>query len=432
MAFFAQPGPDPYRSQAGQLGQALAQGIGVHFQRGQMQQQQGQLAKALFGDQAQQYAELPVEQQLKAAKMFEQQKNQRELSSMLSSIYGSGGQGGISQMDSQNNPEMQQPNETNMSQPAGQNQPRKQPSDAEIAAITLRNPALGKILQQQKNASIEKLPQASKPINPEQLKKIQTVRATEEFKNAVPLKKYQLLTDSGVSKENAEAESKIAAEQEKPTLFEDEASKLAAQSSSKYRDKVVNEYEAAKSSDLRLTKMIKKAESGKLSTPMMIKTLDYFGIPLSVLNNPSTEEYAKLENDYVRDVSSIFPGAIKNFEIESYLKTIPRLLNSDEGKLLVAKNLQLINKAKTIKYEAMKNILEQNKGVVPRNLDIAINDATRNQMEEIKEEFVDNTRDSLDKNGPTVLMIDSDGTKFDVPTRHIEEAIKNGLTISNE
>lgn len=160
MAFFAQVGADPYRNQAGQLGQALGQGLGVHFQRGQMQQnqrqleqQQGQLAKALFGDQAQQFAGLPVEQQLKAAKMFEQQKNQQELSSMLGSIYGGGGQSGMPQMDNQTNQGMQQTNETNILQPAGQSQPRKQPSDAEIAAITLKNPVIGKLLQDQKSAA---------------------------------------------------------------------------------------------------------------------------------------------------------------------------------------------------------------------------------------------------------------------------------------
>jgi hypothetical protein len=57
--------------------------------------------------------------------------------------------------------------------------------------------------------------QASQPINPDQLNKIKDVRQTPEYEAASPSKKYRMLTDNGVSKENAEAESKIYAEEEK-------------------------------------------------------------------------------------------------------------------------------------------------------------------------------------------------------------------------
>jgi len=274
--------------------------------------------------------------------------------------------------------------------------------------------------------------QASQPIDAEQLDKIKQVRNSPEYQKADPLKKYQLMTDSGISKENAKAESDIAAAQEKPSMFEDEASKLAAKSSSEYRDKVVREYEGAVSSDLRIDKMMKKAESGQLSTPLMVKTLEFAGLPLSILKNPTTEEYAKLENDYVRDVTSIFPGAIKNFEIESYLKTIPGLLNSDEGKILVGKNVKLTNQAKIIKYKAAEQILKENKGVPPRNFDMAVNDRIRDQMEDLKEKFMENTHEALNLAGPKITMKDSDGNVYDIPSYDLENAMNDGLMIDNE
>ena len=221
-------------------------------------------------------------------------------------------------------------------------------------------------------------------------------------------------------------------EQAKKEPFESEASKLAAKASSETRGNIVREYEAALSSNLRIDKMIKKAESGELSTPLMVKTLDFLGWPLSVLNNPTTEEYAKLQNDYVRDVSSIFPGAIKNFEIESYLKTIPQLLNSDKGKILVGNNIKLLNKGKIIKYNAMVEILKENDGVTPRNLDIAINDRVRDQMADLKERFSNNTHDALDLNGPTISMLDEQGTFYDIPTKDIQKALDKGLKLPNE
>lgn len=278
----------------------------------------------------------------------------------------------------------------------------------------------------------QKKTQASQPIDPEQLTKIQTVRNSPSYEKASPLRKYQMMTDAGVSKENAEAESKIAAEQEKPTQFESEADKLAAQSSSKYRDKLAAEYEGAQASTNRLKKMTDQAKSGKLSTPLMVKTLDYLGIPLGVLHNPDTEQYKKLESDFVKDVTNLFPGTIKNFEIESFMKTIPSLMNSDEGKVLVADSLMLMDEAKIIKYDAMKEILKENNGVVPRNLDMAVNDRTRDQMQDIKEKFLNTVHTSLDKSGQKIKMVDDKGNRYDIPVRHLQRSIDKGLKVSNE
>jgi hypothetical protein len=278
----------------------------------------------------------------------------------------------------------------------------------------------------------EKSLHSDKAIDPEQLKIIERVRQSPEYQEAGPSKKYQIMTSSGVSRENAKSESDIFSEEQKPSMFESESSKLAAKSSSEYRDRIVKEYEGAVASDMRLDKMIDKAKSKKLPTPLMVKTLDVFGLPLSILNNPEGEEYAKLQADYVRDVSTIFPGAIKNFEIESYMKTIPGLINSDEGKILIGENLKIRNEAYKMKYQAMKEILKENGGVPPRNLDIAINDRTQDKMQSLSERFRQNVHDSLDLSGPKITMVDSDGRLYDIPSREIESAINEGLNIYNE
>jgi hypothetical protein len=70
-------------------------------------------------------------------------------------------------------------------------------------------------LQNLKNQQQPKATQASQPINPDQLKRIQDVRKKPEYETASPSKKYQMLTDNQVSKENAKAEADIYAEEEK-------------------------------------------------------------------------------------------------------------------------------------------------------------------------------------------------------------------------
>lgn len=141
-------GPSPRSMQAGQIGQALGLGIGQNLGMKNQQMQQGQLAKALFGDQAEQFANIPLDQQIRLADLFQKQKNQAELSNVISSMNDdSSHQSPIEkqQMDSSTQQYSQEPvrSQENMSKGSSL-------SDQEIAAITLKNPQLGKVLQEQK------------------------------------------------------------------------------------------------------------------------------------------------------------------------------------------------------------------------------------------------------------------------------------------
>jgi hypothetical protein len=57
--------------------------------------------------------------------------------------------------------------------------------------------------------------QESQQIKPDQLRRMQEVRATPEYAEASPSRKYQMLTDNLVSKGNAKAETDIYTEEEK-------------------------------------------------------------------------------------------------------------------------------------------------------------------------------------------------------------------------
>lgn len=153
----------PTQSSASMIGQALGQGLGVRFQRGQMQQQQGELAKALFGDQAQQFSALPIEQQLQAAKLFEQQKNQQELSQLLSSAYQDGSQN-TSPPTQENQPQVQS-DTSNRPQTISQTSKGPNLTDKQISEISLKNPVLGKLLNEQKQAAFTQQSSQTKEQN---------------------------------------------------------------------------------------------------------------------------------------------------------------------------------------------------------------------------------------------------------------------------
>ncbi len=175
----------------------------------------------------------------------------------------------------------------------------------------------------------------------------------------------------------------------KPT-YEPESEKIEAKRTADYADRIVKDYEGAQASKNRLIGMKVAAQSGELPTPAMVKTLDFFGFPLGVLSNPLAEGYDKATNDYIKDVGLYFPGTIRVAEIEAYMKSIPTLMNSDKGKEIVIENTQILNDQKEAAYDAYREILKENKGKKPRNLDVEILERTRGKRNELSEKIKDN------------------------------------------
>lgn len=209
--------------------------------------------------------------------------------------------------------------------------------------------------------------------------------------------------------------------------FEPTEEKLEAQRVSELATEIEKSYSGAVSEDRRLDRMEKLSESDKLTTPLMKKSLDALGLPLGVLNNPDSEEFAKLEADFLRDVRDVFPGGrITNFEIQSYLKTVPGLSNTKEGRQRVVNNRRLQNKAKKLKYDTYKEILKENRGRKPRNLSLLIEERIGDQLDTISEQFRDGITESVDKSAPTFQVTAPDGTIRMIPNSQLKAALDAG------
>lgn len=338
-------GPSPAALQAAkvgeQIGGGLAQALGQYQQQKQQRQQQSQLANLLFGDQGQQYQNLPIEAQLRAAQLqaMQQQAQQKE---------------------TQKSKELQE-------------KEQKERQEAEI---------LSKY-------------QTGENISPEEMKRLSPT---------------SLRTLIG---------------QQKPT-FEPTEERLEAERVSKLATELEGDYQAAKSEDFRLSRMEELSNKGDLSTPMMKKTLDMFGLPLGVLNNPDSEEFAKLEADYLRDVRTLFPGRVTNYEVQSFMKGIPTLSNTKEGRDAILRNRRIMNEAKKLKYEAYKDILKENRGTKPRNLGLLLEERTSKEMDRLAKEFRSGMDKALEPHLPTYNVQGPDGKIYKIPANKLKNAIDSG------
>lgn len=209
--------------------------------------------------------------------------------------------------------------------------------------------------------------------------------------------------------------------------FEPESDKLEAKRVSELATEIENDYNIAKTEDMRLDRLNILDEKGDITAPSIVKALDYFGLPIGILSNPATEEFRKLESDFIRDVSKVFPGGkITNFEISSYMKTIPSLMNSPEGRKEIYRNRKLFNEAKTVRYNEYKKIIKENNGKKPANLGILLEERTQEKIKDIEEQFVNGIQNALDKHQTPIRMYDPKGNPVDIPTREIERAMKAG------
>lgn len=273
-----------------------------------------------------------------------------------------------------------------------------------------------------------KLGQASQAQAMKDLQKAQETmeKQKQEQKEAEILAKYQ----AGESLNNQELASlsptslRTLIGQQKPT-FEPTEEKLEAERVSKLASEIEGEYRGSKSEDQRLDRMESLSEKGNLTTPLLKNMMDRVGLPLGVLGNPDSEEFSKLEADFLRDVRNIFPGGrITNYEIQAYLKGIPSLSNTSDGRKAIIRNRRILNEAKQARYSAYREILNENNGKKPRNLDLLIEDKVGPKLDELEVKF----REGLggEEVSSFVLMKDNQGRLVRIPSNRVDDALKSG------
>jgi len=153
------------------------------------------------------------------------------------------------------------------------------------------------------------------------------------------------------------------------------------------RKDILNQAKASRENDMRLDRMEQLNESGKLVSGLYNDMLKTFGIDFAALKNPESQEFEKLSTDMLRNAREIFGSRISNLEVSTFLKTIPTLSQTAEGRKRVIRNLKLLNKGAGIRLNEMKKIMKENKGVPPYDLAEQIEERIGPQLDDITEEF---------------------------------------------
>ena len=147
----------------------------------------------------------------------------------------------------------------------------------------------------------------------------------------------------------------------------------------------------AKENVKRLDRMQTLLDKGNLSTSMWNGVLDYldhkWDIDLSALQNADSQEFRKLSKDFLKNAKSIFGSRMTDVDLTNFLQTVPTLSLSNEGKQRVINNMKNLEEGKLIKAKAMQEVIKENGGRRPRNLDMLIDERVAPQLDKLAQGF---------------------------------------------
>lgn len=167
-----------------------------------------------------------------------------------------------------------------------------------------------------------------------------------------------------------------------------------------FRNKVVSNYQDTLEADMRLDRMAELNDAGSLTTPATAALLDKFGLPVAILGSPDSEEFDKLSKDLLKNIRTYFGARINVVEVENFLKTIPTLMNSEEGRRRVINNLKLLGEPKKLMFDEYRKIKQESQEqgkALPIDLEEAVLERIKPQLDNLAEIFQTGLPQKLDQ-----------------------------------
>lgn len=153
------------------------------------------------------------------------------------------------------------------------------------------------------------------------------------------------------------------------------------------RKKIFEAAQAAKSNLRDLERFEELEKEGKLDTAGYNEFLKRSGLDVQALRNPGSEEFIKLQNNFIRNAKNIYGARISNFEVEQFLKTLPDLSQSPEGRKRILSAMKQNARASIAYSEAAKEVIREHKGTPPLDFLERIDDKIGKKLDKIAKQF---------------------------------------------
>lgn len=199
---------------------------------------------------------------------------------------------------------------------------------------------------------------------------------------------------------------------------------LGIQANKEFREEMNKDYENYNFKNRVLNQMSNLNETEDLSSPQMQTLLEQLNLPTGWINNPSAEEFEKLSQQLMNDIQSTYGSRLNQLEVQNYMKQIPTLMNTKEGRKRVIKDLQNLNEARKIKYQTYQKI-SKNGTYLPVNLREMVTDQSQKRLQKAENELLE----SVQYFKPLTMY--KNGTEYQIPANQVQNALNNDYTLKS-
>jgi hypothetical protein len=160
-----------------------------------------------------------------------------------------------------------------------------------------------------------------------------------------------------------------------------------------------NEYKGVITDDRRLNRMEELVNRGDLTRPRwhsLINALDHgifgFGVNLHSLETADSQEFNKLSNEFLKNAKNIFGARITDNDVKMFMKMVPDLSQSREGKLAIIHNMKLYNEGIKIKKKASDQVVRENGGKLPFDYEARVEEIAAPALDALASRFTKEER----------------------------------------
>lgn len=233
----------------------------------------------------------------------------------------------------------------------------------------------------------------------------QQIKPQQQEQRQQPMTKTEVMAMRSEQKEREKQERERIKAEEKAKKEMTKEQRIEQNKIEKDNEPFIEEMRKARNAskyvEPRLLRQEKLIKTGKLPAAATHNFLKFLGslphhltgsdIDFTFAEGASAVEFEKLSKEYMKFLKDYFGSRVLQIDVENFLKTIPDLSQTDKGKWRVIQNMKAFGAVGKIKSKAMDDIIEENGGVQPRNLERLVEKRTQAEVDNIFDQFIQGT-----------------------------------------
>lgn len=200
-----------------------------------------------------------------------------------------------------------------------------------------------------------------------------------------PAERAQLIQNILTSPKERREKEKLALEAKKINSREDLA---AWKNTLPYREEILKNEEASREALHSIKSAQELEKSGDFPSQQFasfLKGADWEDVPGFL--SGKAEAYNKILANFQRGAKDIYGGRITNFEMEQFLKTIPTLQHTPEGRSRIWSMMKTYYRGGKEKAKIERQVIKENGGVPPQDLHEKVNEKFKPVSKDLSKRF---------------------------------------------